>query len=187
MRSRRRHDATGRTTGQLLDRHDDDLVKPPPPFGWISLEMYKSPAWQALGINGKRVFERIWIEFLEQGRDPALNGHLKVTNADFQRYGIHSEYILDAVVEAETLGFVERTFRGRQAFGIAPGLSATFRLTVIGTSSPTDRRQATNEWRQHASKKAARDAVRYAQASVALENCARRKPKREPKLREAAE
>src|SRR5262245_29403894 len=73
--------------------------------------MLESPAWRALSLSGRRVIDRIEIELAHHGGND--NGSLPVTFDDFIAYGIHHNCIAPAIREAEALGFIKVTERGR--------------------------------------------------------------------------
>jgi hypothetical protein len=76
-----------------------------------TIEMIESPAWGALSLSGRRVIDRIEIELAHHGGND--NGRLPVTFEDFIEYGIHHNAIAPAIREAEALGFIRVTERGR--------------------------------------------------------------------------
>jgi hypothetical protein len=82
------------------------------PFAWRSIEMMKSPAYNALGLAARRVLDRLEIEFEKHGRNPLENGLLPCTFDDFQDYGIDRHAIAPAIREAVALGFVRITRKG---------------------------------------------------------------------------
>jgi hypothetical protein len=76
------------------------------------IEMLESPAYRALSVSAHRAISRIEIELAAHGGND--NGKLPVTYQDFIDYGIlHRESIAPALREAEALGFIECTKRGR--------------------------------------------------------------------------
>jgi hypothetical protein len=108
-------------------------------FAVRTIDMLRSPAFRVLSLSARRVLDRIEIEFADHGGKQ--NGSLPVTYADFQRYGIDLHAIAPAIREAEALGFIEITERGRA--GNAEFRSPhKFRLTYRHT--PTAK--ATEEW-----------------------------------------
>jgi hypothetical protein len=74
-------------------------------------EMLASPAYRALTVSAHRVISRIEIELGHHGGND--NGRLPVTFEDFIEYGIHHNAIAPAIREAEALGFIRVTERGR--------------------------------------------------------------------------
>jgi hypothetical protein len=105
------------------------------------IEMLESPAFRALSLSAHRLLARLEIEFASHGgRD---NGKLPTTYEQFEKYGIDRHSIAPAIREAEALGFVEVTERGRagnREFR-APSL---YRLTY----RHTDRADPTDEWKR---------------------------------------
>jgi hypothetical protein len=75
------------------------------------IEMLESPAWKVLSLAGRRVIDRIEIELAHHGGND--NGRLPVTKLDFVEYGIHHNGVAAAIREAEALGFIRITKRGR--------------------------------------------------------------------------
>jgi hypothetical protein len=75
------------------------------------IEMLESPAYCALSLSAHRVISRIEIELGHHGGND--NGRLPVTFEDFTDYGIHHNAIAPAIREAEALGFIRITERGR--------------------------------------------------------------------------
>jgi hypothetical protein len=75
------------------------------------IEMLESPAYRALSLSAHRVISRIEIELAHHGGND--NGRLPVTFDDFIGYGIHHNAVAPAIREAEALGFIRVTERGR--------------------------------------------------------------------------
>jgi hypothetical protein len=75
------------------------------------VEMLESPAYRALSLSAHRVISRIEIEFAQHGGND--NGRLPVTKQDFVAYGVHHDGVAPAIREAEALGFIRVTERGR--------------------------------------------------------------------------
>jgi hypothetical protein len=75
------------------------------------IEMLRSPAYRALSLSGHRVVSRIEIELADHGGND--NGRLPVTKQDFVDYGISGRLVAPATREAEALGFIRVTERGR--------------------------------------------------------------------------
>ena len=107
------------------------------------IEMLEAPAWRVASLSARRVIERIEIELGHHGGND--NGRLVVTYDDFESYGIDRHAIAPAIREAEALGFIEITQRGRagNAKWRAPN---TFRLTFC--PSKRGRSDSTHEWRR---------------------------------------
>lgn len=107
------------------------------------VEMLESPAYRALSLSAIRVINRIEIELAHHGGQD--NGRLPVTFDDFEQYGIHRHAIAPAIREAQALGFIEVTERGRagSANRRAPN---RFRLTFRPTKGA--RNDGTHEWRK---------------------------------------
>jgi hypothetical protein len=75
------------------------------------IEMLESPAYQVLSLSAHRVISRIEIELAHHGGND--NGRLPVTFEDFIAYGIDRASVAPAIREAEALGFIQVTERGR--------------------------------------------------------------------------
>jgi hypothetical protein len=73
--------------------------------------MLESPAYRVLSLSARRVIDRIEIELARHGGND--NGRLPVTKEDFVAYGIHHDGVAPAIREAEALGFIRITERGR--------------------------------------------------------------------------
>jgi hypothetical protein len=108
------------------------------------IELLESSAYRVLSLAGHRVISRIEIELGHHGGND--NGKLPVTKQDFIEYGVHNDSVAPAIREAEALGFIEVTERGRG--GNAENRRPTlFRLTF---AHGRDSRQQppTHEWRK---------------------------------------
>jgi hypothetical protein len=149
-----RTDRTGRSTPRRRSHRETAVNRPRGAFIYYELELLNSAAWAALSINGRRVVERVQIEHVRHGGYE--NGRLPVTYSDFEGAGIRRKYIAGAIAEAEALGLIERTRRGRKKHGKHPGTASEFRLTFVGTIAPTEVQPATDEWRRFASPREAK-------------------------------
>lgn len=104
--------------------------------------MLESPAYRALTVSAHRVISRVEIELANHaGHD---NGQLPITTEDFMTYNLDRASVAPAIREAEALGFIRVTRRGRagNAEHRAPNL---FFLTFgirRGPGAPTD------EWKK---------------------------------------
>jgi hypothetical protein len=105
------------------------------------IEMLESPTYRVLSLSARRLIDRIEIELANHGgRD---NGRLPVPFSHFVRYGIERHQIAPAIREAEELGFIEVTQRGRagnREFRTPHKFRLTYRHTA--DAEPTD------EWRR---------------------------------------
>jgi hypothetical protein len=127
--------------------------------------MIEAPAFRVLSLSAHRVLSRIEIELAHHGGND--NGKLPVTYDDFEKYGIHRHAISPAIREAEALGFLEVTERGRA--GNAEFRSPNkFRLTYRPSENVL--RDGTHEWRKietfEQAMKIARSARRIEDASA---------------------
>jgi hypothetical protein len=80
-------------------------------FSPRTIEMLKSPAYRGLSLSAHRVISRIEIELSSHGGND--NGRLPVTKLDFMEYGVSARLVAAAIREAQALGFIEVTERGR--------------------------------------------------------------------------
>jgi hypothetical protein len=106
------------------------------------IEMLESPAYRVLSRAAQLLISRVEIELAHHGGND--NGRLPVTKEDFVAYGIHPASVAPAIREAEALGFIEVTERGRggNAEHRSPNM---FRLTFPFVDR---RRPPTHEWRR---------------------------------------
>jgi hypothetical protein len=113
------------------------------------IEMLESPAYRVLSLSAHRVIDRIVIEHAHHGG--AENGRLPVTYGDFHRYGLHRHSIAPAIREAEALGFIRVTQRGRASAGEfrSPSL---YLLTFVYCDRAAE---PTHDWREIESLEAA--------------------------------
>jgi hypothetical protein len=75
------------------------------------IEMLESPAYRALSRAALMVTARIEIELAHHGGND--NGRLPVTTDHFVEYGVHRSAVAPAIREAQALGFIKVTQRGR--------------------------------------------------------------------------
>ena len=75
------------------------------------IEMLEAPAYRVLSRSAHMVISRVEIELGHHGGND--NGRLPVTTEDFVAYGMHRASVAPAVREAEALGFLRITERGR--------------------------------------------------------------------------
>ncbi|MCV0426222.1 MAG: hypothetical protein K5905_12165 [Roseibium sp.] len=125
-----------------------DKYRSPPKYGvhetgkawaWETEEFLSSPAYISLSINALRIYNRIKVEYLRQGR--IGNGDLIVTHDDFRDFGASANLVADAIDELVFKGLV-RVKRGKAADGTPhPNL---FRITSLGTD---EGEPWTNEWK----------------------------------------
>jgi hypothetical protein len=111
-------------------------------FSGRLIEMLESPTWRALSLSAHKVIDRIAIELAHHGGND--NGRLPVTKLDFVEYGISPRLVAPAIREAEALGFIRVTERGRggNAEYRQPNL---FFLTFANSKSSS---APTHEWRK---------------------------------------
>jgi hypothetical protein len=75
------------------------------------IEKFESPAYRVLSRTAHMVISRIEIELGHHGGND--NGKLPVTTDDFVEYGMHRTSVAPGIREAEALGFIKVTERGR--------------------------------------------------------------------------
>ena len=106
------------------------------------IEMLRSPALRALSLTGRRILDRIEIEWANHGgRD---NGKLPVTFADLKKFGMaNPNHNARGFRELCALGFIEKTRTGRAGIG-EHRTANLFRITYLSANgeAPTD------EWRR---------------------------------------
>jgi hypothetical protein len=108
------------------------------------IEMLESPAYRVLSLSGHRVLARLEIELGHHGG--LENGRLPVTYANFERYGIERKSIPPALREAQALGFVRITERGRPSKSNFDRHPNYFELTYIHGAHGEE---PTHEWKRH--------------------------------------
>jgi hypothetical protein len=120
----RKHDPTGRSSGEFANAKYRKANRPPANAAWVWLteEMLSSPAYRVLSGGAHKVIARIAIEHMAHGG--TLNGALPVTYNDFVSYGIRRRSILGYLYEAMALGFIDRTQQGVRAWGEFEGAPA---------------------------------------------------------------
>jgi hypothetical protein len=108
------------------------------------IEMLESPAYRALSASGHKVISRIEIELGHHGGND--NGRLPVTTNDFVEYGMHRTSVAPAIREAEALGFIRITERGRGG-NAEYGTPNLFSLT-FAQSRDSGKHPPTHDWRR---------------------------------------
>ena len=137
----------------------------PGQFAGRLIEMLEAPAYRVLSLSARRVLDRVEIELGHHGGND--NGRLPVTFEDFENYGIDRHSIAPAIREAEALGFLEITERGRagNAEWRRPNY---FRLTYKPAKG--FRGYGTNEWRGFETEEDARAAAGAARETPSKTN-----------------
>jgi hypothetical protein len=125
--------------------------------------MVESPAYRALSRSARMVMSRIEIELAAHGGND--NGRLPVTTEDFVEYGMHRTSVAPAIREAEALGFIRVTERGRG--GNAEHRSPNKFYLTYAQSRDSRRHPPTDEWRRISTLKEAHEIARAARASKA--------------------
>ena len=108
------------------------------------IEMLESPAYRALSASAHKVISRIEIELGHHGGND--NGRLPVTTNDFVEYGMHRTSVAPAIREAEALGFIHVTERGRGG-NADYGTPNLFFLT-FAQSRNSGKHPPTHDWRR---------------------------------------
>jgi hypothetical protein len=125
------------------------------------IAMLESPAYRTLSLSAHRVIARIEIELAHHGGND--NGKLPVTYQDLIEYGIDRDAIAPALREAEALGFIELTQRGR-------GGNAEYRMPNLYRLTFANERYSrqappTHEWRKIKTIEEAREIADTARAN----------------------
>jgi hypothetical protein len=108
------------------------------------IEMLESPAYRVLSRSGHMVISRIEVELAHHGGND--NGRLPVTTDDFVDYGMHRTSVAPAIREAEALGFIRITERGRGG-NAEYGKPNLFFLTYAHTRD-SHKHPPTHNWRR---------------------------------------
>jgi hypothetical protein len=107
------------------------------------------------------VMSRIEIELAAHGGND--NGRLPVTTEDFVQYGMHRTSVAPAIREAEALGFIRVTERGRG--GNAEHRSPNCFYLTYAQSRDSRRHPPTDEWRHIKTLSEAHQIARAARAN----------------------
>src|SRR5439155_12553267 len=100
-------------------------------------------AWRAMGIQERRVVERIILEHMAHaGTD---NGNLPVTYTDFLDDGVRDKSLTTAIAVVEALGWIDITVQGKASFEERRYPS---RYALTWLPQPTRGKLATNRWRE---------------------------------------
>ena len=108
------------------------------------IEMLESPSYRALSKSAHLVIARIEIELAAHGGND--NGRLPVTTDDFVRYGMHRTSVAPAIREAEALGFIRVTERGRG--GNADHRSPNRFFLTFANARDSRAQPPTHDWRR---------------------------------------
>jgi hypothetical protein len=122
------------------------------------IEMLESPAYRALSASGHKIISRIEIELAHHGGND--NGRLPVTTNDFVEYGMHRTSVAPAIREAEALGFIRLTERGRGG-NAEYGRPNLFFLT-FAQSRDSGKHPPTHDWRSLTTLEEAEEAAQSA-------------------------
>lgn len=124
------------------------------------IEMLESPAYRVLSRSAHLVISRIEVELAHHGGND--NGRLPVTTDQFVTFGMHRGSVAPAIREAEALGFIRITERGR-AGDAEHGAPNRFFLTF--THGRNSRQEPpTHDWRHIKTKEEAEEIARVARA-----------------------
>jgi hypothetical protein len=125
------------------------------------IEMLESPAYRVLSGSAHKVISRIEIELGHHGGND--NGRLPVTTNDFMQYGMHRTSVAPAIREAEALGFIRITERGRG--GNAEHRSPNLFLLTFAHARHGRERPPTHDWRRIKTMEEAKLIARAARAN----------------------
>jgi hypothetical protein len=124
------------------------------------IEMLESPAYRVLSRSAHLVISRIEVELAHHGGND--NGRLAVTTDQFVTFGMHRGSVAPAIREAEALGFIRITERGR-AGNAEHGAPNRFFLTFA--HGRTSRQEPpTHDWRHIKTMEEAEEIARVARA-----------------------
>jgi len=124
------------------------------------IEMLESPAYRVLSRSAHLVISRIEVELAHHGGND--NGRLAVTTDQFVTFGMHRCSVAPAIREAEALGFIRITERGR-AGNAEHGAPNRFFLTFA--HGRTSRQEPpTHDWRRIKTMEEAEEIARVARA-----------------------
>jgi hypothetical protein len=124
------------------------------------ISMLESPAYRALSRSAHLVISRIEVELAHHGGND--NGRLPVTTDQFVDFGMHRSSVAPAIREAEALGFIRITERGRGG-NAEHGTPNRFFLTFAhGRGSKQD--PPTHDWRRIKTLEEAEEVAREARA-----------------------
>jgi DNA-binding PadR family transcriptional regulator len=100
------------------------------PFAWATIAVMKSKAWGNLGINARRIMDRLLVENQKHPRG-TWNGKLRVSYRQFKKLGIGDRLIGPALKELKDAGLVDIKKGEYSGLMEAPHL---YRLTFLGTT-----------------------------------------------------
>jgi hypothetical protein len=125
------------------------------------IEMLESPAYRVLSASGHKVISRIEIELGHHGGND--NGRLPVTTNDFVEYGMHRTSVAPAIREAEALGFIRITERGRG--GNAEYRTPNLFFLTYAQSRNSGKHPPTHDWRRFNTLQEAEEAAQSARTN----------------------
>jgi hypothetical protein len=125
------------------------------------IEMLNSPAYRALSRAAHQVISRVEIELGQHGGND--NGRLPVTTQDFIAYGMNRASVAPAIREAEALGFIKVTVRGRS--GNAEHRSPNLFFLTFSHAVDSARNPPTHAWRHIRTLEEAQELGRAARAA----------------------
>jgi hypothetical protein len=125
------------------------------------IEMLASPAYRALSRAAHLIISRIEIELAHHGGND--NGRLPVTREQFIDYGVHHEGVAPAIREAEALGFIRITERGRG--GNAEHRAPSYFFLTFAHSRNSRAEPPSHDWRRVKTVEEAEQIARDARAA----------------------
>jgi hypothetical protein len=125
------------------------------------IEMLESPDYRVLSQSAHLVISRIEIELGHHGGND--NGRLPVTVDHFVQYGMHRTSVAPAIREAEALGFIRVTQRGRG--GNAEYRSPNLFFLTFANNRDSRKQPPTHDWRHIKSVEEAKRTARDARAN----------------------
>ena len=125
------------------------------------ISMLESPAYRALSRTAHLVISRIEVELAHHGGND--NGRLPVTTDQFVEFGMHRSSVAPAIREAEALGFIRITERGRGGNAEHGSPNKFFLTFAHGRTSRQE--PPTHDWRRIESLEEAEQIARAARAN----------------------
>jgi hypothetical protein len=125
------------------------------------VEMQESPAYRAMSRGGHLVVSRVEIELAHHGGND--NGWLPVTHLQFIDYGVHHQSVAAHIREAEALGFIRVTERGRG--GNADHRAPSFFFLTFAHNRDSLKTPPSHEWRRIKTMEEAKQIAQNARAS----------------------
>ena len=98
-------------------------------FTHISLDVMRSAAWQGMGINERRIMDRVLVELIK--RWPYGNGNLAVSHRQMIAVGVDGKFVRASIGKLVAAGFLEVKRGAARGSQEAPNI---YRITFLGTT-----------------------------------------------------